>query len=165
MGATHGKPARDLALAEQDAKIIKLKRQDLTFQEIADQLGISRAAAQRGFHRGVPRITEPAALEYRAEHLARLELLREVVMGILGTRHVSISNGEVVREVIDVDADGNPVHGEAYEDDGAILSAAATLLKIDEREAKLLGLDSAKKIDMSGTITYELVGIDPADLV
>jgi hypothetical protein len=165
MGAVHGKPAADLALAEQDAKIIELKRQDLTFQQIAEELGISRAAAHRGFHRGLPRVTEPAAIAYRADHLARLELMREVVMGILGTRHVSISNGEVVREITGQDDEGKPVYGEPYEDDSVVLAAAATLLKIDERESKLLGLDSAKKVDMSGSITYEIVGIDPADLV
>lgn len=165
MGAVHGKPAKDLALAEQDAKIIELKRQDLTFQQIGDQLGISRAAAQRGFHRGMPRITEPAAIEYRAEHLARIELMREVVMEVLGSRHVAISNGDVVREITGQDQDGKPVYGDAYEDDSVVLAAAATLLKIDERESKLLGLDSAKKVDMSGSITYEIVGIDPADLV
>lgn len=146
MGAVHSKPADDLARADQDAQILELKRQDLTFEQIADQLGISRAGAHRGFHRALPRIPEPAASAYRAEHLARLELARSVVLDILAAKHVTVSQGVVVR------IDGQPI-----EDDGPTLAAVDRLVKLDEREAKLLGLDSAEKIDHSGAIQYEIV--------
>jgi hypothetical protein len=164
MGAVHSKPLTDLERAEMDARIMELKRQDLSFQQIADQLGISRAAAHRGFHRALPRITEPAATAYRAEHLARLELVREVVMGILETRHVTISNGHVVSEITGVDDDGKPIYGEPYEDDAAVLAAANTLLKIDDQEATLLGLKAKAEIAVSGGIRYEIVGLAGEEL-
>lgn len=39
-----------------------------------------------------------------------------------------------------------------------------SLLRIQEREAKLLGLDSAQKVEHSGGVKYEIVGIDPGSL-
>lgn len=146
--------------AERDAQILALKRQDLSFQQIADQLGISRAAAHRGFHRALPRVTEPEAKAYRAEHLARLELRREVVLGILETRHVTISNGHVVSEIIGTGDDGKPIYGEPYEDDGVVMAASAELGRIDDQEAKLLGLYAKLEVEHSGGVTYEIIGVD-----
>lgn len=153
MGAVHSKPADDLARAEQDAQIVELKRQDLTFQQIAERLGISRAAAHRGFHRALPRITGPAADAYRAEHLARLELARSVVLDILAAKHLTVSQGVVVR-----------VDGQPLEDDAPTLAAVDRLVKLDEREAKLLGLDAKTELDHTGTVTIEFIGVDPNDL-
>lgn len=42
--------------------------------------------------------------------------------------------------------------------------AAQTLIKLQEREAKLLGLDSAVKQEITADIKYEVVGIDPEDV-
>lgn len=164
MGAVHSKPADDLAQADRDARIVELKRQDLTFDQIAKELGISRTAAHRGFHRALPRIVAPAVEAYRAEHLARLEYARTIVMDILATRHVTISNGHVVSEIVGRDDEGNPIYGEPYEDDGVILAALDRLDKLDDREAKLLGLNAKAEVNVSGAVKYELVGVDPGDL-
>lgn len=165
MGAVHSKPLDDLARAEQDAKILELKRQDLSFEEIGKRLGISRAAAHRGFHRGLPRITAPAADAYRTEQLTRLAYAREIVMDILATRHVTISNGRVIHEVTGKDDEGKPVYGEPYEDDGVILAAIDRLDKIDDREARLLKLYPKDEIDHSGEVTYRFIGASPDELV
>jgi hypothetical protein len=164
MGATHSKPRSDIALADQDAKILELKRQDLSFDQIGRLLSISRAAAHRGFHRALPRITEPAAEAYRAEHLARLAFAREIVMDVLATRHVTISNGHVVSEIVGRDDDGLPIYGEPYEDDGVILSAIDRLDKLDDREARLLKLYPKTEVDVSGEVTYRLHGVEPGEL-
>lgn len=151
--------------AERDAQILALKRQDLSFQQIADRLGISRTAAHRGFHRALPRITEPEAKAYRAEHLARLELRREVVLDILHARHVTISNGHVVSEIIGTDEEtGKPIYGEPYEDDGVVMAASAELGRIDDQEAKLLGLYAKLEVEHSGGVTYEIIGVDMSKL-
>jgi predicted transcriptional regulator len=42
--------------------------------------------------------------------------------------------------------------------------AVSSLIKLQERESKLLGLDSATKTDMSGEIRYEIVGVDTSAL-
>lgn len=134
MGAPHSQPKTDIERAERDAQILELKRQDLTFAEIAEELGISKTAAFNAFHRALPRIPEPAAAAYRTEHLARLELARQAVLEVLTNRHLTVSNGQVIR-----------VDGKTLEDDGPVLAAVDRLLRIDEREAKLLGLDAPTK--------------------
>ncbi len=164
MPTPYSKPLTDLARAEQDAKIIELKRQDLSFADIGARLGISRAAAHRGFHRALPRITEPAADAYRTEHLARLAYAREIVMDVLATRHVTISNGHVISEITGHDDEGRPVYGDPYEDDAVILAAIDRLAKLDEREAKLLGLDAKTEVNITGGVKYEIVGVPVEDL-
>jgi hypothetical protein len=164
VGAPHSQPATDLARAELDNQVLALKRQDLSFDEIGKHLGISKATAHRAFHRALPRIVEPEATAYRSEHLARLAMAREVVMEIIGTRHVVISNGHIVSEIIGVYEDGKPIYGEPYEDDGVTLAALDRLVKIDEREARLLGIDAEQKVNLSGGIRYEVVGVDGGDL-
>lgn len=164
MGKVHSKPLDDIARAEQDAMILELKRQDFTFEEIAHHLGISRTTAHRGFHRALPRITEPSAEAYRTEQLARLAYAREIVVDILERRHVTISNGKVMREIIGSDEEGKPIYGEPYEDDGVILAAVDRLDKIDDREARLLQLYPKTEVNHSGDLTYHIVGLSAEDL-
>lgn len=42
--------------------------------------------------------------------------------------------------------------------------AIAAILKIQEREAKLLGLDSAVKQEVDATVRYEIAGVDEGDV-
>lgn len=151
MSAPYGKPLDDLRRAEVDAQVVALKRQDLSFAEIGRELEISKAAAHRAFHRAVTRVTEPEASAYRADHLARLALAREVVLDILAKdgRTVVTASGKVI---------------EGVEDDGETLSAVDRLIKLDEREARLLGIDAEQKVNLSGGIRYEVVGVDGGDL-
>lgn len=165
MAVTKRSLTTQAATADLDAKIMELKRQDLSFQQIADQLGISRAAAHRGFHRALPRVTEPAATAYRAEHLARIELAREVLMDVLHARHVTISNGHVVSEITGTDEEtGKPIYGDPYEDDGVVMAASAELRKWDEREARLLGLDAKTEANVTATVRYEVIGLSGDEL-
>jgi hypothetical protein len=48
-----------------------------------------------------------------------------------------------------------------YRDDGPVLAAAKAILGIEERRAKLLGIDAPTKIGVSATVRYEVVGVDP----
>lgn len=43
-------------------------------------------------------------------------------------------------------------------------AAVTALLKVQEREAKLLGLDSAIKQEVDATVRYEIAGIDEGDV-
>jgi hypothetical protein len=49
-------------------------------------------------------------------------------------------------------------------DDGPVLSAIDRLVRISESRRKLLGLDQPAKMNVSGGLTYEVVGIDPEAL-
>lgn len=163
MGAVHS-PANDIARADTDAAVMELKRQDLTFDQIATELGISRATAHRAFHRALLNIPAPAVDSYRAKHLARLALMREVVQEIVETRHAVISNGHVVSPVIGTGDDGRPIYGEPYKDDSVTMAAVKTLKELDEREAKLLGLDAKTEVNLSGVVRYEIEGVTTEEL-
>jgi hypothetical protein len=152
MSAPYGKPVADLAMAERQQKIVTLKRDGLSFQQIADQLGISKAAAIRGFQ-AVKRRVDTAAdddyIEYKSEQLARIATMREVVADIVAARHVTISNGHVVREIIGRDDEGEPEYGDPYEDHSPVLAAIDRLVKLDDQEAKLLGLYPKQAVSIS----------------
>lgn len=174
----NGPSAADYAVpaAELDAKIIDLKHNGgLTFQAIADHLGLSKGYVHRCFWRGVRSIAEPAATAYRAAQLARIEMAREAVLEVMAAKHLVVSNGHIVSEIVGhhplVDdagephpLAGEPIYGDPLIDDGPVLAAVDRLDKLDDREARLLGLYPASKLDLGGTVNYTITGIDPASL-
>jgi hypothetical protein len=52
----------------------------------------------------------------------------------------------------------------ALEDDAPVLAAVDRLLRIQERRAKLLGLDAPVRADVGGKLSYEIVGVDLGQL-
>lgn len=161
MSPPHGKPLSDLAMAERDQKVVALKRQDLSFQQIADHLGISKAGAIRSFQRAKRRVDAASAADYAAyrdEQLASIAAMREVCDEIIAARHVSISNGHVVSEITGHDEDGNPIYGDPYEDDAPVLAAIDRRIKLDDQEAKLLGLYAPVKQTVDATVNYTVGG-------
>ncbi|HTI77439.1 MAG TPA: hypothetical protein VL634_20740 [Mycobacterium sp.] len=162
------KPFASLTMVERDDRIVKLKREGKSFQQIADELGISKSGAILGFQRVKARVNERADANYEAyrdEQLARIATMRAVVEDVVHAKHVTISNGHVVSRIIGEDEEtGRPIYGEPYEDDAPVLAAVDRMIKLDEREAKLLGLDAKTEMDHTGTITIEFIGVDPNDL-
>lgn len=149
-------PMVDLGTAEQDERIVQLKREGRTFQEIAATMGISKTTAIRGFHRVKQRVERRAEEDYatyRDEQLARIEVQREVVMDVMTGKHLAVSNGIVVR-----------VDGEPLEDSMPALAAVDRLVKLDDQEAKLVGIYAEKKVAVTGGLRYEIVGVDPEAL-
>lgn len=139
-----------VAQADRDRQVVDLKRTGLTFREIAAQLGLSLGTVHKSFNRGLTRVVEPAVTEYRAEHVARLATLREVVEDVINRRHLVVSDGRIVRDGADL----------PLEDDGVVLAAADRLLKIDEAERRLLGLDAKPELEISGNLSYRVIGLD-----
>jgi predicted DNA-binding protein (UPF0251 family) len=157
MSAPYSKPLSDLATDELDQRVVDLKRAGLSFQQIADELEISKSAAHRAFQRARKRLHEATSedvAEWVAEQVGRIQLEREAVMDVLEARHVHVSNGVLVR-----DQDGKPIL-----DDAPVLQAVDRLVKLDDQETKLLGRYPKAEVDLSGSLRIELVGIDTADL-
>lgn len=130
-----------------------LKEEGLTFREISKQLGVSLGLVHKDFEASLTRVLEPSVTAYRAEHVARLHKMREVVEDVLQRRHVIVSaSGRIAYD------DDGPV-----EDDGVVLSAIDRLHKIDEAERKLLGLDVRPEVQITGTLAYEITGLGSGD--
>jgi hypothetical protein len=143
-----------------DAQAAGLRSQGKTFQQIADTLGYSdKGSAWRGIQRARrDAVIEPVTRLIEVE-AAELDELYARALEILDRHHITVQQGRVVT-MLDVDS-GREV---PIPDDGPKLQALQVALKIRESYRKLRGLDAEKKINVSGGVRYEIVGIDPADL-
>jgi len=144
-------PEEKEAAAHRDRRIMQLRREGCTFQAIGDELGTSRQWAHERYTTLLKEIPGHEVAEYRREQEERLDGLLRKAHEVLERRHVTVSNGQVVK------MDGQPL-----EDDGPVLSAIDTILKIESRRAKLLGLDAPVKTDLNvnADVQYTVVGVD-----
>ena len=177
--------AQSPAAAEKHRRAVELRNEHgLTYQEIADELGYAdKKSAWNAVWRQLRREAKAPAeamIQAETERLLlelerldteedRLDALIAPVTKVLTTKHITVSNGRVIL---------HPATEEPLEDDGPVLQAVDRLTRLSaERRAiseqrrrvseslrKLLGLDAAQKVDVSGGLRYEVVGIDPADL-
>jgi hypothetical protein len=179
--ATHtrgrnGKFVRSANTAERDAQAAALRSRGMSYRQVAAEMGYrSVRSAQEAVQRALSSIVEESAQDLRAMELGRLDDLYEAAMDVLGRDHVVVSNsGKIVYDTIEyardgtgnimIDDDGRPVAEKVAKllDDAPKLAAIKTLLQIQERRAKLLGLDSPVKAEVGGKLTYEVVGVNLA---
>jgi hypothetical protein len=92
-------------------------------------------------------IAEPAEAARQME-LEKLDRLERAAMDVLESRHEVVYKGGTT----------------GIEDDGPRLAALAELRRLSESRRKLLGLDRPQQVEVSGGVTYEIVGVDPKEL-
>lgn len=144
-------PAR---IEKRRARVMELREEGLTFREIADTLGVSASLIHKDFEACLRNVVEPAVESYRASQVARLAKMREIAQDVIDRRHLVVSaSGRVA-----VDLDGEPI-----EDDSIVLSAIDRLVKIDEAERKLLGLDVKPEVEITGNLTYQILGMGDSE--
>ncbi|MGX1483423.1 hypothetical protein RKD45_002499 [Streptomyces griseus] len=137
----NGAYIRTIDDAERDAAAARLRARGHTYQQIADELGwTSRGDAHHAVQRALEATVKEAAAEVRAIELDRLDTLYRAALAVLERQHVTVSNGRVVS-----------LNEEPILDDGPVLAAIDRLLKIQERRARLLGLDAPTKAAISIT--------------
>jgi transcriptional regulator of met regulon len=165
-----GHYVRTLEAAERDAEAARLHAHGYTDGMIAVLLGYPSARAAGFGRRKILAEIERAPVEeiIKVEtqkldlELVRLEELERTVRRVLDAEHITVSNGNVITD---------PRTGQPLADDDPLLRAADRLIKIEdarrrnaERRAKLLGLDAEQKVSVSGSVRYEVVGVNPEDL-
>lgn len=146
-----GKFIRTLDAAERDAEACRLKTRSLSYRQIAEQLGYAdHTCARRAVERVLAEtVAEPAA-ELRQLELMKLDAMEQAVLVVLERQHVTVNGGEVIRY------DDNVLI-----DDGPVLQAVDRLLKIQDRRAKLVGLDAPKRLEV---ITIDAIDAEIARL-
>lgn len=154
--------AQAAQIAERRTKAIEMRARREPWQRIADALGygsadhacqdVGRAIEQRN------RAQTEAVDALREIELEHLDELSRTVWAVLEREHVTVSHGKVI--VIKDEAGVE----HRLRDDGPTLAAVDRLVKIAERRARLLGLDSAVKVDARGVVTFAIEGIDPEKL-
>lgn len=152
---SRGRHVRTLEQAARDAWAAGEIGKGRSYRAIAADLDISVSSCHAAVRRSYHDIAEPLAGPARAAELSTLYAARDAALEVMARRHVTVSNGKVIY-----------LNGadEALEDDGPILQAAATVARISATIHDLMGWKSAAKVQLSGEVTYQLVGVDPADL-
>jgi hypothetical protein len=134
--------AQRVEIADRRAKNVALRMTGMSWAKIADELGYGApGAACQDFTRTLEAsiVEQHRSVElYREEELQRLDLLLTEAWTILKRAHVTVSHGRIIR---DDDTD------QPLLDDGPTLQAIDRVLKIQERRAKLLGLDAPMKVE------------------
>ena len=147
--------------AQNRKRVVELRDQNLSFRQIAAELSLDVHTVWRQYQKAMRDIPAEAIAEHaanqakrRAEQLERIDMERESVMEVLTAFHVTVSQGRVV------DLNGDPVA-----DTGPVLAAIDRLVKLDDQEAKLLGLYAKAELNVSGGVKYEVVGVPAEDLM
>lgn len=144
-----------LSAAERDAKAAELRAQGWSYPAIAQELGYyDRSHVWRQLQLAKKRVLKEPVENLISVEMQQLDALYVAALEILEKEHVAISQGKVMK-----DDDGNPIL-----DDGPRLAAIREMRMLRESFRKLYGLDAEKKVNISGGVRYEIVGIDSADL-
>lgn len=141
----NGKFTADPDTAERDAEACRLRARALSYAEIAKRLGyVDESHAHRAVQRALKATVQEASDELRAVELKRLDGLYRLALKVAERAHVTVSNGRVVH-----------LGDLPLQDDAPALAAIDRLLKIQERRARLLGLDAPVK--------HEVRNVDAVD--
>lgn len=150
----HGRFTQNPDTADRDAQACQLRRDCVSYPEIAARLGFASAgAAHDSVKRAMLAIIAEPAEDVRQMELERLDQLWTTALSVLRKRHYAHSGGKLVEAVID---------GELtlLTDDKPTLDALDRLLRIQQRRAALLGLDAATKQEVGGKVTFAVEGVD-----
>lgn len=140
--------------AERDAQAARLRTRGYSYQRIAEELGYNQKGdAHHAVKRVLDATVRDAGDELRTLELERLDSMYVSVVEVLERKHFTVSNGKIIY-----------MGDDPLEDDAPVLMAVDRLLKIQERRAKLLGLDLPQKVEVSGEVRYEIVGVSSEDL-
>lgn len=144
-----------LSAAERDAKAAELRAQGKSYRDIAEELGYyDRSHVWRQLQMAKKRVLKEPVENLISVEMQQLDALYVAALEILEREHVTVNQGHVVKG-----DDGQPIL-----DDGPRLAAIREMRMLRESFRKLYGLDAEKKVNISGGVRYEIVGIDQADL-
>jgi DNA-binding CsgD family transcriptional regulator len=139
--------AKKAEVAERRARAVMMKARGYRYSDIARELGISEATAKydvRIVYKQRTAELRETVDELIAEQLEELDQLRFLTWRDAVTRHPQViaQNGKIATY-----PDGTIIY-----DTGPNSRARRDLLAIQERKAKLLGLDAALKVDVKAQI-------------
>jgi hypothetical protein len=145
----------DTDIRAANAARLKADNPRMTYKEIADAVGYSnKGDAWRAVDRCRKAVLSTAGADLVASEAALLDDQFVSAMEVLERDHVMVSHGRVI-----TDDAGVPLL-----DDGPKLAALREMRAIRESYRKLLGVDQPTQVAVSGSVKYEVVGVDPADL-
>ncbi len=136
---------RSAFTVEQDKRAWELRIASLTYAQIGTELGIAESTAFESAMRGAALIPTEDMVELKKAELAKPDRIERHLLGVMTRDHVRVDHGHVVMD------EGSPVN-----DDRPGIQAAFGLLRVQERRARLCGLDEPAKFRV-GVITADMV--------
>jgi hypothetical protein len=151
------RPTEDVvAEKERMARVVELRSEGWTFTKIGKELGVSQQWASMLYKKSLALIPAEAVTTHRTRQLEMLATLREKALEVMNDEHFAVSHGRIM-----IDPDTN----KPLRDSAPVIAAITTLLRIEEREARLLGLDSPVRQEITvDAVTYHVVGV-PTELL
>lgn len=140
-------------LAEEQKLCYQLRLQHYTIRQIAAETGLSIGTVHKRITDEITETVSPYREQYRVMERERLENMSREVLALLERKHYVFSEGRVAR------LDGVPVV-----DDEFALKCIDRLLRIQERRAKLEGLDAPVKVEAQVTEVSQ-VDIEAAEMI
>lgn len=137
--------------ATRDAQAAAMYARGMTFKEIGATFGVTKQAAHQMRARALAAAGKQDREEALAIELAKLDAMEQAAWVVLARNHIVVSNGRVM-----VDPRSDEADLVLLEDDGPVLQAVSTLLKVAERRAKMIGLDAPARVEVSDKLTTEI---------
>jgi len=141
---------------ELQKKICELRMQGYNFTQIGEQLGIRPQHAHAQHQRAMKAIIQEPAQETRDLEVQRMDMMLASLHADYNKFFPVVNSGQVIRDVVE-DENGNPIKHEdgrlvtyKLEDIGPRMQILDRMLKIQERRARLLGLDAPVRRTLEG---------------
>jgi hypothetical protein len=155
-----------IEIEERAQRALDLRRQGLSYSQIAATMNSDKTTAHRDVTRLLKRLAKQndgLTAEFRALELERLDDLERAARRILTNSHVNISHGRVVYDT-EIDNITGEVKKVKMMDDGPVLQAVHALIRIGERRARLLGIDAPTRAELTGAEGGPIVAVSTDDL-
>jgi hypothetical protein len=144
-----GTTAQETAIELRQAEALKLRVAGFTFREIGRKLGISNCMAHKDVQAALAEYREETAENVAVERgvqLQRLDAAAKVAINVLNGR---LPNADELGE----DAGPDELAEALAEAEEIKLKAIDRIVKLEERRAKLLGLDAPTKTEVDAKVS------------
>jgi hypothetical protein len=138
-----------------DIEAARLRGKRMTYREIGERMGTSHQTAWLRVQRAYKAARADATDVAREFERQRLDEQYREALAIKEEVHYVTAHGKVVC---------HPETGQPLIDPAPKLAALQRMQSIAESYRKLEGLDQPTKVEQSGTVKYEVVGVDVTDL-
>lgn len=138
-----------------DIEAARLRGKRLSYREIGERMGCSQSAAHARVQRAYKAARADATDVAREFERERLDVLYRKAEAIAEKTHFVTAHGKVVT---------HPETGQPLVDPMPQIAAYKEMRSIAESYRKLEGLDQPTKVEQTGTVKYEVVGVELPDL-
>jgi hypothetical protein len=133
----HPSKLTNVDLAEQQRTCYELRLRHHTIREIAAITGLSVGTVHKRITDEIETTVSPYREQYRVLERERLEGISRRLLDMMSRPHYVIKDGQVLT-----------VEGEPVEDVAVTLACTDRFLRVQERRARLEGLDAPVKVDV-----------------